>query len=303
MANDDLQSSHDSHSVADPTDVSPSPQKPPARSMSGTKPSREASTDDTPEIRSPPPKPVSSSLPTKGRKATLEGGSVRPNLSGPAPPVPKTSHISSVVPASAPTPRTAPVIMPPIRYSAMAAAAVAPPTTPAPSTPAAVIPSTPVSTQPPATIPGPIPSASIAQGVKTTPAGSTIPVVPSAAPMPSPGDISLVGSKESSTPSRTSSPALSVASSQPPQLAPSPAPSLPQTSPLQTPEISAAQVANAPLPPSSTSSHAQQAQQQQAQQAAAEQARLPNSLTDLVTSFESAKSKGALKQERTRRLC
>ena len=170
---DDLTSSHDSHSVADTSDIVTSnatPSKPSQSSISN----RSRDRDDSERSPNAATKPQSSAPPTR-RKATMENG-VRPaSISGPAPPLPKGPPGLSGATQSVPQPRTAPVVLPPIRYSAAAAAAVAPPTTQSSAPPASapaptsVTPvSAPITAQPLAS------AASAASGIKIVPANSSV---------------------------------------------------------------------------------------------------------------------------------
>ncbi|KPV75020.1 uncharacterized protein RHOBADRAFT_31870 [Rhodotorula graminis WP1] len=253
MVQDDHHSSHESASVADEP-APPVPPIPKTPAKSGPPPA--AAKEDEQKT---PAKPKAAAVATPQKKASLDStssSSSRPPAAAPTPSrsVSGPASASAARGAAAASSSPAPPL-PPIRYAAAAAAANA---AASPSV------SSPSGTGAPPGLSAPSPAVS-------APASSSAP------------DASVASQASSAAPS--------------PMLAAPSAPS-PSLSPAVRPTFSA---------PPSSSSHgaaaASAAAQQQQQQAAAQQAkadaqarqaaeaRLPSSLADLVTSFESAKQK------------
>lgn len=306
---DDIQSSHDSHSVADTSDIvtNATPSKPAIRTASAQGQGETGSGEKSPTgTRTSVSAGSDRTTTANKRKATLDGASRPSNLSGSAPPVPKSS--GAALPATKPTP----VVLPPIRYSAAAAAAVAQPSQPTPSASTTSGQSLP-SAQPSTTEKAPkAPSrqtSTLTEGAdeQAKPPESVASQATSAVSAPSPPPQAALP-----TP-----PAISTPSSQPKTLAKSPEKQtsvpLPSTSAAtpqrppsvqltgQAPSIASsgtgatvtAAVANTALP-AALSSAAASLPPPATSQAPSDAARLPSSLADLVTSFESAKQKGEL---------
>ncbi|GAA6061000.1 hypothetical protein JCM10212_000686 [Sporobolomyces blumeae] len=254
---DDHQSSHDSVSVAEEP-APPVPPIPKTPAKSADKPKEKDEDKPATKAKVMPP-----SSPQK--KPSLDSTSSRP-------PAVATPQRSASGPA--PAPRTTPAPLPPIRYAAAAAAANA---SSAPSVTSP--PATTTSAPPPGFASAPSPAAAV-------PATSTSPEVSKAGPPPGLG---------SRTPSSAPSPALS--SAVPPASLPSPAPSAePSQGVASSLSSSAAPSADpaspAPAPASAApSSEANVSQQSQEAPASKPEQRLPSSLADLVTSFETAKHK------------
>ncbi|GAA5967833.1 hypothetical protein JCM11641_005780 [Rhodosporidiobolus odoratus] len=269
MGQEDHQSSHDSVSVAD----EPAPPVPPI-------PRTPAKPEAKKEEEKPKIKAVPAPSPTK--KPSLDATPSRPSVA------PTTTPSRSVSGASAPAPRATPAPpLPPIRYAAAAAAAnVSSPST-APAVPSHAAPAPPPGLSAPSPAPAPV----------VTPQESTKSVPPEPAShassaAPSPG-LASSRSPEPSTVRRFPSLAVIPIDGLPfltPQ-APSQAPATP------APGSSADAASPAPAPSevpsqaaSSHQSHSQPSVGQSQQQSKADQ-KLPSSLADLVTSFESAKQK------------
>ncbi|KAM0791599.1 hypothetical protein ACM66B_006042 [Microbotryomycetes sp. NB124-2] len=273
-ADDHHSTTNDSVSVADDPPAPPAPKTP----------AKKAEPPAT-EAEKSPAKPKTAAVPA--RKATLESSKPTPTPAAAAP-TPTPRAVSN----SQPAPRAVPTPLPPIRYAAAAAGANSQNVTPssnALSVSAAAPAPTSSSAAPP---PG------LAQTSGTT--------TDSSAPLASPAAAdSKSGSSEA--PSHPSSVAPS------PHVAPGVAPGLTTASPAmsaasvapsslnvssaaaQSPSPSAASLAQAAEAVSSSEQQATigaDASSQQAQSAASRsETRLPSSLADLVTSFESAKQK------------
>ncbi|GAA5820626.1 hypothetical protein JCM11251_003082 [Rhodosporidiobolus azoricus] len=203
-----------------------------------------------------PVKPKPAASPTK--KLSLDATSSRPSA---APATTPSRSVSTSAPAARPSPAPAPPL-PPIRYAAAAAAAAAnapsvssPSTAPAVSSPAVAAASAP---PPGLSAPSPAPPVPVVTAQQENKAEAA-----------------------STASSAAASPALAPAATQ------SPAPS---TVPSQAPATPAPQSASA-ASPQPAPSEAPSSTQQQAAQPQKPEARLPSSLADLVTSFESAKQK------------
>ncbi|GAA5999901.1 hypothetical protein JCM10207_005963 [Rhodosporidiobolus poonsookiae] len=204
----------------------------------------------------PEPKKEEEKTPAKPKPAPSPQKKASIDATSRPPAAPATTPSRSVSGASAPAPRTAAAPpLPPIRYAAAAAAAnvSSPSAAPAVSSPAAPA--------PPPGLSAPSPAAPTAAPVVTA-----SPEVAKAAP-PEPA-------------SHASSAAPS------PALAPAAQSSAPSTVPSQAPASPAPQSADAvsPVPPASDVAST-------SQPSSKPEARLPSSLADLVTSFESAKQK------------
>ena len=131
---DDVQSSHDSMSVADTSDITS--HVPQAQNRSPVKaPTKQAS--DADGDKSPTQSKSSKATMVPQRKPTLDGTATRPNLTAPPRSVSGTSAVGSAPgpinspSTTLPAPRAVPAVLPPIRYSAAAASAVAQPSAPA----------------------------------------------------------------------------------------------------------------------------------------------------------------------------
>lgn len=314
MVNDDMQSSHDSQSLADTSDIvtNATPSKPAAKDKAKAKKEESAAASSEAELPSATStyagekSPTSARVaPVKGRKATLE------NKTGP-PATTKASTTSATSSASAsaqgnvaspasaaPQPRQAPVVLPPIRYSAAAAAAVAPsssqsatsgappatspPAPPATSTPgvlpthSASVKVLPAQAQPsPATrSEGPPPGL---ESIKTPTAATTVP--PAAGPSPSTSNASLANQQAglpSATPS-SSSPDLSLDAT---------------PSRVTSPKRDSVDMSVHSLPRQGLSRDATPAPSTFPQEGGSA-SQVPSSLQDLAESFERAKHKGLL---------
>ncbi|GAA5925583.1 CCR4-NOT core subunit NOT3 [Sporobolomyces koalae] len=260
IGGDDHQSSHDSVSVAD----EPAPPVPPIPKT----PSKVFEKDDD-----KPAPPKAKIVPTPQKKPSTD------SVSRPPPAAATTPQRSS----SGPTPaaRTTPAPLPPIRYAAAAAAAN-------------------VTASPSVTSPAPTSTTAPPPGFASQPS-------PSAATSPEVSKAGHPPGLASRTGSTAPSPALS--SAVPPASQPSPAPSgdvSQQTgSSLSSSAVTSAEPAS-PAPASasapSVSSPSQRSQEQPSSAASAAgqtssapsnkgDQRLPSSLADLVTSFETAKQK------------
>ncbi|KAK4047165.1 general negative regulator of transcription subunit 5 [Microbotryomycetes sp. JL201] len=270
-ADDHHSTTNDSVSVADEPPA-PQPPKTPAKKAD----------PPTTEAEKSPAKAKTAAVPS--RKATLESSKPTPSVAAAAP-TPTARAVSNPQPA----PRAVPAPLPPIRYAAAAAGANSQNVTPSSSA---------VSVSSPATAPTSS-SAAPPPGLVQSPATSEPPV-----PIASPAAVdSKSGSSEA--PSHPSSVAPS------PHVAPSIAPGLATASPAmsaasvapsslnvssaaaQSPSPSAASLAQAADAASSSDQNAagSDAASQQAQTSQRPETRLPSSLADLVTSFESAKQK------------
>ncbi|GAA5968069.1 hypothetical protein JCM21900_004502 [Sporobolomyces salmonicolor] len=264
---DDHQSSHDSVSVAD----EPAPPVPPL-------PKTPAKTDTkvAPKVEEDKTTKAKASIPSPQKKTSLDS-----TTSAPRPPVPTTTP-QRLVSQPAPAPRSTPAPLPPIRYAAAAAAANASTTTPTSSS-APAITSPPASAPPPGfgapAVASPAPTAASPEVAKAGPPPGLSSRAGSAAPSPS---LAPAFPPASSLPS--SSPSNDAASITAP-LSTSAASPLPSTA---APSADAA--SPAPAPASMPNSDAA-APQDQPQLQSKPEARLPSSLADLVTSFESAKQK------------
>ncbi|GJN90897.1 hypothetical protein Rhopal_003911-T1 [Rhodotorula paludigena] len=255
IVQDDHQSSHDSVSVAD------EPAPPPVPPIPKT-PAKAEKKADEPEKT--PAKPKASVAATPQKKPSLDAASSRPPPAAAAASTPSrsVSGPASATPARSSAPAPA---LPPIRYAAAAAAANA---SAAPSSTAA-----PAVSSPGASASGPPPGLAPPAASAPSPASP----VPTAAP---------VEPAKEATASQASSAAPSPALAAP--AAPSPSLSSTSANPASQPSNETAS--------SEPSSEAAQAAAQAAtaagpQQPSKSEARLPSSLADLVTSFESAKQK------------
>ncbi|GAA5924813.1 hypothetical protein JCM10213_000450 [Rhodosporidiobolus nylandii] len=261
IAADDHQSSHDSVSVADePAPPVPPIPKTPAKSEAKPTPPKE-------DEAKTPAKPKPASSPTK--KASLDATTSRPSAA------PSTTPSRSVSGASStPAPRTTPAPpLPPIRYAAAAAAAnvSSPSAAPAVSSPAATAPPPGLTAPSPAAPPVPVVTA---QPAKTEPPSHAS----SAAPSPA-----LAPASQSSAPSTIPSAAPAT---------PAPASSASAASPIPAPSEAPSQAASSQQGGSAAQSASASSGAASASAAPSKpEARLPSSLADLVTSFESAKQK------------
>ncbi|GAA6022918.1 hypothetical protein JCM11491_006628 [Sporobolomyces phaffii] len=257
IGGDDHQSSHDSVSVAD----EPAPPVPPIpKTPSKVEPSKE---EDKPA-------PRAKIVPTPQKKPSTD------SVSRPPPPVTTPQRTSS---GPAPTARATPAALPPIRYAAAAAAAAnvnASPavTSPPPSSATAPPPgfaSLPSPTSPEASKAGPPPGlASRTNSSAPSPALSSA-VPPASHPSPTPsGDVSQFAN--------SSLPPSAVASADP-------------ASP--TPASANAPIVRSPTQKAQDQPSAAPSQTNQSTNVAPTKSdtRLPSSLADLVTSFETAKQK------------
>ncbi|GAA5984098.1 hypothetical protein JCM10908_006050 [Rhodotorula pacifica] len=261
IGQEDHHSSHDSQSIADSEPAPPVPPIPktPAKKASAAAPQEEEPTK-TPAKATPV-------KPTPQKKASLDSTSTSSSrVPASSAAAATTTPLRSVSgPASShPAPRTTPApALPPIRYAAAAAAANAS------SSPAIAAASAPTPT-PAAPAPAPV---SVSVSSPAAPPGLTAPTQPAAESQ----------AKEGST-----SPAPPAAAT-----APSPSPSPAPAQSLAPESASPAPSSAVDAPQQSQSSSAQQegSQPSQSQQGSKTDARLPSSLADLVTSFESAKQK------------
>ncbi|GAA5989092.1 hypothetical protein JCM5350_003592 [Sporobolomyces pararoseus] len=251
IGGDDHQSSHDSVSVAD----EPAPPVPP---IPKTPSKVEPKEDDKPA-------PRAKIVPTPQKKPSTD------SISRPTPAATTTPQRSSSGPS--PAPRSTPAPLPPIRYAAAAAGA-----TTSNSSPAVTSPAPSSATAPPPGF-GSLPS-------------PTSPEVSKAGPPPG-----LASRTNSSAPSPALSSAVPPASqSQPSGDAPQSANSSLPSSAVASADPASPAPASAKAPGSSSPSQKSQEQQQQTQQptgapSTKSDTRLPSSLADLVTSFETAKQK------------
>ncbi|KAI5480621.1 hypothetical protein MNV49_000317 [Pseudohyphozyma bogoriensis] len=277
VGGDDIQSSHDSTSVADdvatPASIPPTPSVATSSLPAAVAPKTPAKET----VKSPPTTDLSEKSPTaKGkatpaRKPTLDSTTPRPVISTPT----RTAS------GPAPVARAVPAPLPPIRYAAAAAAANAPPT---PSSASVATPSTPASAPPPGL--GQASAASSPEVTKAIAPESTSQHSSSAAPSP------MIAPVVAPNLARAS-PALSAASvngAYPPSSSPSGASS--QQPAIASPTSSA----SLPLPPTEAiSAPGDESLSPKLTSAPADRTgnepRLPSSLADLVTSFESAKQK------------
>ena len=336
MNQDDVQSSHDSMSIADTSDMAAiapttSSTRTPAKPVAASKltPSREGTADlaDGNGERSPTTtKTNKSSVPQ--RKATLDGTASRPTgLSAPsrsASGVPTISTPTKEPAVPSPVPRSTPAVLPPIRYSAAAASAVSNNNPPTPSAAA----QSQAASQTAALVASPssVPAAAAAAKSPTpaapqaAPAAKEAPTTAAAAPSPQVSKASLPSAPSSTAPPSEVSPSpapshanLPVAAQQQQQqqqssLSVSPAAAAPGTSgdassllspsqhaaslaPLQALEVGSAQQQQDSAQLSSPGGVQATSPSFQTQQAPGAEPRLPSSLADLVTSFESAKKK------------
>ncbi|GAA5897982.1 hypothetical protein JCM8208_003215 [Rhodotorula glutinis] len=263
MIQDDHHSSHESASVADEP-APPVPPIPKTPAKSGPPPS--AAKEDEQKT---PAKPKAAAVATPQKKASLDStssSSSRPPAAVPTPSRsvsgPASASAARAAAASSPAPP-----LPPIRYAAAAAAANAA-ASPAVSSPS-----------------GAPPGLSAPSPASSAPASSSAP------------DASVASQASSAAPS----PMLAAPSAPSPSLSPAPAsaaPPSPSPAPSSADAAAAAAAASAAADEQQARAAAQQQQQQAAQQAKADaqarqaaEARLPSSLADLVTSFESAKQK------------
>ncbi|POY75113.1 hypothetical protein BMF94_1743 [Rhodotorula taiwanensis] len=260
IGQDDHHSSHDSQSVADSEPAPPVPPIPKTPAKKTTAPPPPADEDSKPaaSTRATPAKA------TPQKKASLDStSSARVPASSSS-----SSHAAAATttplrsvsgPASShPAPRTTPApALPPIRYAAAAAAANA---SSSPSVATASVP-TPASSAP-------------------APASVASPALP-------PPGLSAPGPAAEKDASLSPAPAT-VATE------PSPTPS---PAPTQTAAPSSASPAPSSAPDAQQSSQASSGQQQQQPSATKADSRLPSSLADLVTSFESAKQKSLRREQ------
>ncbi|GAA5833194.1 hypothetical protein JCM9279_001450 [Rhodotorula babjevae] len=262
MVQDDHHSSHESASVADEP-APPVPPIPKTPAKSGPPPA--AAKEDEQKT---PAKPKAMVAATPQKKASLDStssSSSRPPAAAPTPsrsvsgPASASAARAATAASSSPAPP-----LPPIRYAAAAAAAnaAASPTVSSPS--------------------GAPPGLSAPSPAASAPASSSAP------------DASVASQASSAAPS----PMLAAPSAPSPSLSPAPASAaLPSPSPAPpSTDTGASAAASAAADEQQARAAAQQ--QQAAQQAKADaqarqaaEARLPSSLADLVTSFESAKQK------------
>lgn len=277
IGQDDHHSSHDSQSVADSEPAPPVPPIPKTPAKKATMPPHEeesttSNTTTTTNSSSSTKTPAKATpvKPTPQKKASLDSSSSSsarvPASSAAAATTTPLRPVSG--PASShPAPRTTPApALPPIRYAAAAAAANANATTTttssAPSTAAPAPASATVSSPaapPGLTVPTPAATDSQAKEASTSPA----PSAPSPSPSPAPAQTAAPGSV-------------------------SPAPSSAPDAPQQSQTSSSAQ---------QEGSQTQQQQQSQQQPNTKADSRLPSSLADLVTSFESAKQKSLRREQ------
>ncbi|TNY18544.1 Not1 N-terminal domain, CCR4-Not complex component-domain-containing protein [Rhodotorula diobovata] len=258
MIPDDHHSSHESASVAD----EPAPPVPPIP-KTPAKNTPAAQSKDKDDDQKTPAKAKASAAATPQKKPSLDSSSSssRPPAAAPTPSRSVSGPASSAAARAATAASSPAPALPPIRYAAAAAAANAsaggaPPGLAAP--PAASAPS---------------------------PAGSA----PAAT---APEAAAAAGASQAS--SAAASPALAAPSAPSPSLSPAPASSSADaTSPAPAPAAASADSSATDDQQARTAAQQQQqqakAEAQQARQAA--EARLPSSLADLVTSFESAKQK------------
>ncbi|KWU47255.1 hypothetical protein RHOSPDRAFT_14297 [Rhodotorula sp. JG-1b] len=293
IGQDDHHSSHDSQSVADSEPAPPVPPIPKTPAKKATMPPHEeestTSTTTTTTTNSSTKTPAKATpvKPTPQKKASLDsstaGGAATTtplrSVSGPA-----SSH---------PAPRTTPApALPPIRYAAAAAAANAnatPATTTssAPSTTAAPAPAPVAAVSSPAAPPGltvPTPAATDSQAKEA----STSPAPSAPSPSPSPAPAQAVSAVRSESIEFGVLMSVRLARSQAAPGSASPAPSSAPDAPQQSQSSSSAQ---------QEGSQTQQQQQQQQQPNTKADSRLPSSLADLVTSFESAKQKSLRREQ------
>ncbi|BGP25063.1 proteinral negative regulator of transcription subunit 5 [Rhodotorula toruloides] len=258
IGQDDHQSSHDSQSVADEP-------APPVPLMPKT-PAKAEKKQDEPVPEKTPAK-AKPAVATPQKNASLDATTSRPS----AAPAQTPSRSVSGPAASTPQPRSTPAPpLPPIRYAAAAAAANA-------------------SSQPPAASAASASAPSPALAAPTPPPATTTASSPGAPAGPPPG---------LSAPASSAAPTISAANEEPAKeaasassTAPSPAlaaPAAPSPPPRSGP---AAPVSQPPQTADSASPAPSSSDVQQQSQHSKQDARLPSSLADLVTSFESAKQK------------
>lgn len=305
IVNEEHQSSHDSQSLADTSDIvtNATPSKPAATTTAAAaaaakekatpaatnKSKKEESPAETDALhageKSPPSARVAPSKSSSQRKATLESQSKAPAATKAAPTTPASTQpavSSPAAAAAAPQPRQAPVVLPPIRYSAAAAAAVAPPTT-STSSPANTVTSPPPTTTATST-PGVLPTHSA--NVKVLPAQPPKSSEPSGPP---PGiDVSArrASVPPASGPSPSPSSASLVSSSLQNQQAASTAS-----------ETTSAETSGAPTPsqafsPTKRESASILPDMPTNQLPSGDGTPVPSSLSDLVSSFDRAKQRG-----------
>ncbi|KAK9895749.1 hypothetical protein P389DRAFT_195881 [Cystobasidium minutum MCA 4210] len=335
IANDDIQSSHDSTSLADTSDIGShvpvhTQVRTPAKKES--KPTASAKEKDEADEKPHSPTAVKTkSTGTANRKPTLDGTAQRPTglvppttrtTSSSTPSTAATSTTAAKEPApSGPAPRTVPTVLPPIRYSAAAASAVhaSPQAATTPSATSAA-PQTQVTSPTSTTAP------QILSPTSNTPQSTTQPAAslkaPAASPEPPQPAAPATASSEAS-PSPAPSQASGAPSAAPSQIQNTLSPSLAHQdatrilspsqeaasmAPLQALEVGSQSQQQLPASPddksgipmsddaapaqSSPKSSAQNVQHGAVGQPAnSTEPRLPSSLADLVTSFESAKQK------------
>ncbi|KDE09269.1 hypothetical protein MVLG_00587 [Microbotryum lychnidis-dioicae p1A1 Lamole] len=312
IGGDDLQSSHDTSSIADEPSPAPAPPPPAKKTVveeAAKSPAKVSKAATAPAITSPPAPAAATT-----RKPTLDSNTPRPVV------VPPPTRSTS---GPVPTPRPVPAALPPIRYAAAAAAANASSTSaatttvattaasvPAPTSalaPTPLVTSTPSVTSAPAPPPGlasaaPSPTSgqdasndSTASSEVSRSTGADASKLASAGPSPmlapglSPGNASLSSPAPSSASfngvnGASAAPSLAAASASP---APS-FPSLPQASANSSTDPSESA---APAPDNRVVSSAASQEASSQPTRSANEPRLPSSLADLVTSFESAKQK------------
>lgn len=300
VANDDVHSSHESQSLADTSDIvtNATPSKPAARdrsasnkhkkddaptSQQSSEPDSSAQLSSAAGDKSPTSARVAPSAKSTSRKATLESNApnkqpkVSPAQAAPAPPTPATSSAST-----APQPRQAPVVLPPIRYSAAAAAAVAPPSSTSAQSPAVT---SPTGGAPPSAADGlPAHPGSVkvlpaqAQPIKSPDAQAP---PPASGPSPSLSSPSLVSSMQQQQQQQQAHPVS--ATSVP----------LPTASPLQSAAIHQSPDKRDPMLPELHDQLGHGIPRPTSSNAGGEAQKYPNSLSDLVQSFNNVKSKGS----------
>ncbi|GAA5870815.1 hypothetical protein JCM3774_001684 [Rhodotorula dairenensis] len=279
IGQDDHHSSHDSQSVADSEPAPPVPPIPKTPAKKATQPPPPQH-DEEPTTKTPAKAtPVK---PTPQKKASLDSASTSSSAR-----VPASSSAATTTPlrsvsgpaSSHPAPRTTPApALPPIRYAAAAAAANASSssttTTATTAASTAAIPAPASSAPTPATA-APAPTA--ATSSLAPPPGLTVPT-PSAEPQSKDAPTSPAAAN---APSPSPSPAPAAQTVAPGSVSPAPssAPDGPQQSQASSGQREGGEGGGSSQP------------SQQSQTGSKPDARLPSSLADLVTSFESAKQK------------
>lgn len=273
---DDPHSTHDSASM--PDDPAPPPPPPPVAKPAPAPVKEEKKAKKEPVAAAAPtaaaPATATSTAPAAKKESTKPAAKETPAKEAPKPAVPAApAATSSSTSVSTPAPAR-PAQLPPIRYAAAAAGASATVTSPAPAVTS--------------------PSAS-AQG----PSGLAAPSPSKAPSVPEPSsEASFKDAQSAASSPKSPSASLPVALSSQPSIA-GVVGAAPGSAPNGVQVASPVSAASAPLPPPSSATEAQPSLSVDAPpsttsssaRAPAQERGLPNSLADLVNSFESAKQK------------